>query len=79
MKIHVTYYALLRQERGLSQETVDSQAKTVGELFSELKALHGFKLSEVQVKAAVNAQVASWDAPLCDGDTVLLIPPVAGG
>lgn len=78
-KIHVVYYALLRQERGLSGETVDSDAVSVRELFHELKTLHGFKLSESHLKVAINSKMASWDASLDQGDTVLFIPPVAGG
>ena len=79
MKIHIIYYALLRQERGLSQETVESSAQTAGELYQELKALHNFKLSEHQVKVAINSKVASWETSLKDGDAILFIPPVAGG
>lgn len=78
-KIHVVYYALLRQERGMAGETVDSQAASARELFHELKNLHGFKLSESQLKVAINSKMASWDASLAPGDTVLFIPPVAGG
>ncbi len=78
-KVHVIYYALLRQERGMAEETVDSHAASARELFHELKTLHGFKLSETHVKVAINSKMASWDTPFESGDTVLFIPPVAGG
>lgn len=78
-KINVVYYALLRQERGRTEETVDFEKNTVGELFAELKTLHQFKLSESQVKVAVNSKISSWDTSLIDGDSVVFIPPVAGG
>jgi len=78
-KINVLYFALLRQERGLSDEEIQTSASTIGELFEELKALHSFKLTQSEVRAAVNAKVVSWDAALRDGDRILLIPPVAGG
>jgi molybdopterin converting factor small subunit len=28
---------------------------------------------------AINDHMTDWDAPVSDGDTVLLFPPVAGG
>lgn len=77
--IHVTYYALLRQERGLAEETIHSEAVTIRELYRELAGQHAFKLSEALVKVALNSKVASWDTPLTNGDAVLFIPPVAGG
>ena len=78
-EIHVAYYALLRQERGLSDETVEFEKNTVRELFNMLKALHGFRLTESQIKVAVNSKVANWETPLYEGDSVVFIPPVAGG
>lgn len=77
--INVTYYALLRQEAGLSEETVTSEATTVNDLYNELKARYSFKLSQSQVKVSINSQISSWASPLNDGDTVLFIPPVVGG
>jgi molybdopterin synthase sulfur carrier subunit len=71
-KLNVLYFALLKQERGLADEVINTSASTVGELFDELKALHSFKLTQSEVRAAVNSKVD-------DGDQVLLIPPVAGG
>lgn len=78
-KVHVIYYALLRQERGMAEETVDSQAASARELFQELKSRHAFKLSETHIKVAINSKMASWDSPFESGDTILFIPPVAGG
>jgi molybdopterin converting factor small subunit len=78
-KVHVVYYALLRQERGVAEETVDSQAESARELFHELKNRHGFKLSESHIKVAINSKMASWDTSFESGDTILFIPPVAGG
>ena len=77
--IDVIYYALLRQERGKPSEKVKSNAASARELFQELRRLHGFKLEESHVKVAINSKMASWDDELRSGDTVLFIPPVAGG
>ncbi len=78
-KIQVVYYALLRQERGLTQEKIESAASTARELYDELRRQHQFKLQESQVRVAINSAVSSWDAELNSGDTVMFIPPVAGG
>ncbi|MFI5335014.1 MAG: MoaD/ThiS family protein [Chlamydiales bacterium] len=78
-EIHIVYYALLRQERGRAQETLSSNASTARDLYMELQKQYGFKLSEAQIKVAINSAAASWDTVLNSGDTVLFIPPVAGG
>ncbi|MCB1066671.1 MAG: MoaD/ThiS family protein [Simkania sp.] len=78
-QIHIVYYALLRQERGVPEETVEFEKNTVRELFNMLKSLHSFRLSESQIKVAVNSKVATWDTLLSEGDSVIFIPPVAGG
>ncbi len=72
----VVYYAVLRQERGLPEEKIDSHADTARDLFAELKERHRFQFSESQVQVAVNAQMVPWEAPLKNGDAVLFIPPV---
>lgn len=75
----VEYYALLREERGVTQESVDSPALTPAALYDELRARHGFSLSRDALKVVVNEDFVEWDVPLSDGDTVVFIPPVAGG
>lgn len=78
-RISISYYALLRQERGSSLDEIQTSASTLKELYLELKKKHSFSLTEQQVRAAVNGQVSPWDHPIKDGDRILLIPPVAGG
>ena len=45
----------------------------------KLAAAHGFTLGVERVKVAINNEFASWDRPLAANDTVVFIPPVAGG
>jgi molybdopterin converting factor subunit 1 len=78
-RVQLRYYALLREQAGRAVETVDSGARTPGELYAELAARHGFRLAPAQVRVAVNSAFADWDRPLADGDEVVFIPPVAGG
>jgi molybdopterin converting factor subunit 1 len=77
--VRLKYFAILREQRGLAAETVETAAVTAGALSREIAAAHGFTLSEERVGVAVNDAFASWDRPLAAGDTVVFIPPVAGG
>lgn len=77
--IRVQYYAILREQAGRSEETLDTSASTAAELYHELRRRHSFLLEPAQLKVALNAQFSDWQAPLKHGDTVVFIPPVAGG
>lgn len=77
--IKVQYFALLREERGMSAETVISEAQTVKQFYEELKRQHHFRLTVDVLRVAVNDEFKDWDTILKDGDRVVFIPPVAGG
>lgn len=77
--IEVHYFALLREQRGLEVETVDTTATTPRELYAELKDRHAFSLPTDVLRVAVNDAFRSWDVSLCDSDRVVFIQPVAGG
>ena len=77
--ISVQYFAILREQRGLSQERLQTAAATPAALYDELRARHPFTLPGDRVRAAVNDAFVAADAPLRDGDRVVFIPPVAGG
>ncbi len=77
--IHLAYYALLREERGIDSETVETDAETPQQLYKELQARHHFHLSENSMKVCINDQFSSWEANLKTNDTVVFIPPVSGG
>jgi molybdopterin-guanine dinucleotide biosynthesis protein A len=77
--VRVQYYAILREQAGRSDETLDTSAATPAELYAELRQRHPFQLAPEQLKVALNAEFADWQAPLKHGDTVVFIPPVAGG
>ncbi len=79
MNIHLEYYAQLREQAGRSREAVVTQAASLGALYEELRARHGFSLDAGALKVAVNAKFSDWSRPLAEGDTVVFIPPVAGG
>jgi molybdopterin converting factor subunit 1 len=77
--VRIQYFALLREQAGRSEETVQTEAATPADLFSELTARYGFTLTRDQLKVAVNSEFADWSRRLCAGDAVVFIPPVAGG
>lgn len=78
-KITVRYFALFRENAGISGETIDSDANTAAALFEQLKHRHGSAEPSAHCKVAINDELAEWDSPISDGDVVLLFPPVAGG
>lgn len=77
--LRIQYYALLREQAGRSEETIDTSAGTPAELYRELQARHPFKLGPEQLKVAVNAEFSDWHTALRSGDSIVFIPPVAGG
>jgi molybdopterin synthase sulfur carrier subunit len=77
--VNVQYFAILREQRGLSQEQLTSVAATPAALYDELRARHGFTLPGDRIRAAVNDAFVDAGATLRDGDRIVFIPPVAGG
>lgn len=78
-RIHVQYYAVLREQAGRGEEVVDTAATTPAELYAELKSRHAFGLAREQLKVAVNSEFSDWSSVLENDDAVVFIPPVAGG
>ncbi|MBB6093578.1 molybdopterin-guanine dinucleotide biosynthesis protein A [Povalibacter uvarum] len=77
--LRVQYFALFREQAGRSEETLDTPAATPGDLYRELQSRYPFKLTREQLKVAINDEFSGWDARLKNGDTIVFIPPVAGG
>lgn len=74
----IEYFAVLREHAGRDSEQLATPAGTAGELFSELAERYSFP-ELASVKVAVNDEFSDWDAVLNDGDSIVFIPPVAGG
>jgi molybdopterin-guanine dinucleotide biosynthesis protein A len=77
--LRVQYFALLREQAGQREEQIQTSAATPAELYRELTARHHFTLTPDMLRVAVNAAFGDWSQPLAANDTVVFIPPVAGG
>jgi molybdopterin-guanine dinucleotide biosynthesis protein A len=79
IELQLQYFAILREQAGKRSETLKTTAATPAQLYAELQQRHGFKLTETQLKVAVNNEFRDWQCTLRPGDVVTFIPPVAGG
>lgn len=79
MQLKIQYYALMREQAGRSGETLETLAATPADLYGELLARYNFTLAREHLKVAVNSEFSDWTRRLAAGDTVVFIPPVAGG
>ena len=77
--IHLSYFAFLRESRGISEEFLDTKASTASDLYLELQDRYGFCLSNDSLKVSINDTFSSWQTELKTGDRIAFIPPVSGG
>jgi len=77
--IRVQYFALLREQAGRSDESLSTSAGNPRELYEELRKRYPFTLAPEMLRVAVNTEFGDWAQPLSNGDSVVFIPPVAGG
>jgi molybdopterin converting factor small subunit len=77
--VHIQYFAILRDQRGLSSEDYETCAPDAGKLFAELQSKYEFSLSADRLKVAINDNFTSWDSEINNNDKIVFIPPVAGG
>lgn len=79
MQINIMYFASLRDSSKTSFETLETQAKTVDELFNFLNEKYRFAIDKEYLRVAINEEYKSFDTSLSSNDTLVFIPPVAGG
>ena len=78
-RITVRYFALFREQAGISEETLELDVETARDVFEQTRGRYGSSEPRGHCKVAINDELAQWSSPVRDGDTVLLFPPVAGG
>ncbi len=81
MRVHVLYFAMLRERVGCERDTFELPAGAdVRAARTAIAARHPeIAASLPRVATAVNQVIAPETQLLCDGDEIALIPPVAGG
>lgn len=79
INVTVRYFAILREQRAETEETLATDATDAAALYRELQAKYAFTLPQDRLRVAVNGAFQPWPAPIKDGDALVFIPPVAGG
>ena len=81
--IDVLYFAWLRERIGLPREPVQTEAKTVRDLITELVARgEGYELAFADLaslRVAVDQELSDFDAPLQGAREIAFFPPMTGG
>lgn len=79
MKVKVLYFASLRDNTQIPEETIETNAKTIDELYFELNEKYNFSIKKDHLRAAQNEEYVNFNSTLTELDTIVFIPPVAGG
>jgi molybdopterin converting factor subunit 1 len=78
-QFQVRFFAVLREQAGVSSLTVTTAAPTPAALYAELQARHPLTFPARLLRVSINERYADMTATLATGDRVVFIPPVAGG
>jgi molybdopterin synthase sulfur carrier subunit len=77
------YFAWVRERIGVPQEQIDTNAATVAELVTELKAReerYAAAFADVSaLRVALDQELSEFDAPLAGVREVAFFPPMTGG
>lgn len=83
MKVHLRYFASLRETMGVGSETLETSAVTLGALRDALIAQGGAHAEALGrgrvVRAALNQTMSDESAVLTEGAEIGFFPPVTGG
>ena len=77
--IHIKYFALFREQAQTGAETISTSAETVADLYQELATQYGFSLGVENIRVSINEAYSDLNTTLTENDSVVFIPPVAGG
>jgi len=77
---HVTvrYFAVLRDRRGVGEETLSTDCESIGDFICELVVKHQLDLAPALIRAAQDGSFVDDSTPIRDGAQIVLVPPVSG-
>ena len=78
-RLTVRFFALLREQAGCREITLETAATNPAELYAEVSRTLGLRVPAEILAFAINERYAAPDTALAEGDRVTFIPPVAGG
>ena len=78
-RLHVRFFAVLREQAGCVALEVETSARTPAELYAELQTSHALTFPAALLRVSLNERYGDMATPLATGDRVVFIPPVAGG
>ena len=79
IELHIEYFAALREQAGVSTQTLRTEHNDAKNVYAQLVEEHGFTLTADDLKLAINDEFTHWSNTLRDGDRLVFIPPVSGG
>jgi molybdopterin converting factor subunit 1 len=79
LKVHLLYFASLRDRAGCAEESIETGVSTAGDLYVDIAKRHGFSFAPERLRVAVNGALVPWSHAIADGDEVVFLPPVSGG
>ena len=79
----IVYFAWVRERIGIAREVVETQAATVNDLVSELRAReerYAAAFEDISaLRVALDQELADFDAPLAGVREIAFFPPMTGG
>jgi molybdopterin converting factor subunit 1 len=84
VKLHIVYFAWVRERIGLSTEDIELPGPLTLSALADLLAArsegHALALADRgRLRAAVNQQFSGWDTVIGNSSEIAFFPPVTGG